>query len=98
MLLRCCAACPPPGSRRATAHRSARFVSILASAFCPPYDSARAEHALVAALDPPVELFGEGVEVSADERTGQRHHNQYDDDLRNEGQRHLLNLGQGLNQ
>src|SRR3982751_1605240 len=45
MLLRCCAACPPPGSRRATAHRSARFVSILASAFCPPYDSARAEHA-----------------------------------------------------
>src|SRR5882724_7920 len=46
MLLRCRAACPPPGFRRATAHRSVRFVSILVSAFCPPYDSAPAEHAL----------------------------------------------------
>src|SRR5437667_446851 len=41
MLLKCCAACPPSCSpRRATAHRSVRFVSILVSAFCPPYDSA----------------------------------------------------------
>src|SRR3977135_372564 len=32
---------------RATAHPSVRFVSVLVSAFCPPYDSARAEHALV---------------------------------------------------
>src|SRR5947199_254213 len=47
MLPRCCAACPPSGSpRRATAHRSVRFVSIRVSAFCPPYDSVRAEHAL----------------------------------------------------
>src|SRR5438046_9974942 len=46
MLHRCRAACPPSGSPRATAHRSARFVSIRVSAFCPPYDSARAEHAL----------------------------------------------------
>src|SRR3982075_3107538 len=43
MLLRCCAACPPSGSPRATAHRSVRFVSVRVSAFCPPYDSARAE-------------------------------------------------------
>src|SRR5213078_618808 len=43
MLLRCCAACPPSGSpRRATAHRSVRFVSMRVSAFCPPYDLARA--------------------------------------------------------
>src|SRR5882757_2622074 len=49
MLLRCCAACPPSGSPRATARRSVRFISIRVSAFCPPYDSARAEHAL--ALD-----------------------------------------------
>src|SRR6266568_109559 len=48
-------------------------------------DSISSEHALVAAFDPAVELFREGVEVRAHERTGQRHHNQYDDDLRNEG-------------
>jgi hypothetical protein len=47
ILLRCRAACPPSGSRRATAHRSVRFVNILVSAFCPPYDSTRAEHALI---------------------------------------------------
>src|SRR3954452_19610879 len=42
MLRRCCAACPPPSSpRRATAHRSVRFVSIRVSAFCPPYNSVR---------------------------------------------------------
>src|SRR5438876_12275928 len=47
MLLRRCAACPPSGSpRRATAHRSVRFVSVRVSAFCPPYDSARTEHPL----------------------------------------------------
>src|SRR3954467_5608943 len=46
MLLRRCAACPPSGAPRATAHHSVRFVSILASAFCPPYDSAQAERAL----------------------------------------------------
>src|SRR3982074_3484107 len=49
MLLRRCAACPPSGSPRATAHRSVRFVSILVSAFCPPYDSTRAEQALMRA-------------------------------------------------
>src|SRR5713226_2843974 len=43
MALRCRAACPRSGPpRRATAHRSVRFVSMLVSAFCPPYDSARA--------------------------------------------------------
>ena len=47
MLLSCCAACPPSGSpRRATAHRSVRFVGVLVPAFCPPYDSNRAEHTL----------------------------------------------------
>src|SRR5436190_1570507 len=46
MLLRRCAACPPSGSRRATAHRSVRFVKIRVSDFCPPYDSARAGRAL----------------------------------------------------
>src|SRR5258708_6051590 len=50
MLLRCCAACPPAGARRATAYRSVRSVSALVSAFCPPYDSARREHALVRGL------------------------------------------------
>src|SRR5258708_14108330 len=53
MLHRCCAACPPSGSSRATAHRSVRFVSVLVSAFCPPYDSPPPEHALVPPIGSP---------------------------------------------
>src|SRR5882724_1953105 len=65
MLLRCCAACPPSGSpRRATAHRSVRFVGILVPAFCPPYDSARADHAL--ALENPAKSRGIAASSSVD--------------------------------
>jgi hypothetical protein len=36
---KCCAACPPSGSRQATAHRSVRFGGVFVSAFCPLYGS-----------------------------------------------------------
>src|SRR5258708_34965879 len=68
----CGAACPPSGSpRRATAHRPVRFVSIRVSAFCPPYDSGRAEHAL-AGLGRPVDFESLNRAVEVLDRLDQR--------------------------
>ena len=51
-----------------------------------------------AVLDPRVDQLGEGEDLRADERAGDGDDHQDDDDLRNEGQRHLLHLGQRLEQ
>src|SRR6266568_9382621 len=55
MLLRCCAACPPSGSRRATAHRSVRFVSVLVFAFARP--TIRLRRKTVGRAKPPARHF-----------------------------------------
>src|SRR3954453_18216702 len=60
MALRCLAACPPSGSpQRATAHLSVRFVSMLVSAFCPPYD--RLERNMHEPLYDPAQLRDAGA-------------------------------------
>src|SRR5262249_42559827 len=49
-------------------------------------------------LDPRIDHLGKGGEMRADEGTGDGYDEENDDDLRNESQRHLLDLGQGLDQ
>src|SRR5260221_295522 len=47
-------------------------------------------------LDLAVDFVGESEDLGPDERPGDGGHDQYDDDLRNEGQRDFLDLGQRL--
>src|SRR6478735_4012782 len=51
-----------------------------------------------AVLDPRIDHLGEGGEMGTDEGAGNGNDQEDDDDLRHEGQRHLLDLGQRLDQ
>src|SRR3954469_25309424 len=51
-----------------------------------------------AVLDVRIDHLGEGGEMGSDEGAGDGNDHENDDDLRNEGQRHLLDLGQRLDQ
>ena len=51
---------------------------------------------LIALLDPRVDRLGEDRKPAADERGGEARRDEDGDHLRYEGQRHLLHLGQGL--
>ena len=50
----------------------------------------------ISLFDAAIDLFGEGIELAADQRAAQAQHDQHDNDLRHEGQGRFLNLGQRL--
>src|SRR5262245_57775780 len=58
----------------------------------------RSRYGSESVLDPRIDHLGEGGEMRADEGAGDGDDHENDDDLRNEGQRHLLDLGQRLNE